>query len=227
MKLFVIGVGPGDPELITLKGYKLLQKIKLIFYPKGGKENIALNIVENLIKGDEKILIELPFPMVKDKDLSETWVSLADKIVYWLKKEKEGIFITLGDPAFYSTYYYIKVPLLQRGVKVDIIPGITSFSLASARFNIPLTLGNEKGVILTAEEFFKNIAFYKENTTIILMKVHRYIKEILEFARTNQFCCFIANRLGQKEEKLWYNIKDMEELHEDHLDYFTLVILKK
>ncbi|MFN3504692.1 MAG: precorrin-2 C(20)-methyltransferase [Caldimicrobium sp.] len=227
MKLFVIGVGPGEPELITLKGYKILQKINLIFYPKGGKENVALSIVENLISKDEKILIELPFPMVKEKDLTETWETLAETIINWLKKEIEGVFLTLGDPAFYCTYYYVKDFLLQKGVETEIIPGITSFSLASARFNIPLTLGNERAHIVPAEEFFKDLSYYKEKTTIILMKVHKYIKEILEFSKTNHFNCYIGYRLGQKKEKLWYNISNLEELQEDLLDYFTIAILKK
>lgn len=223
MRLFVVGVGPGDPELIPLKSFKLFKEKKLIFYPTGGKESLALSIIEKLINTEEKTLIDLHFPMTKSKNLSEIWLSLSEKIYSYLLKEKEGIFVTLGDPAFYSTFYYVADLLTKKGIEIEVIPGITSFSLASACFKIPLTLGEEEALILPAEKFVKDYLFYKNFSTIILMKSHKHMKEILEFSQKFNYSLYLGKRLGQREEKMWFNPK---EIPQEDLDYFSLVILQ-
>ncbi|MFN4132555.1 MAG: precorrin-2 C(20)-methyltransferase [Caldimicrobium sp.] len=224
MKLYVVGVGPGDPELITLKGYHLLKKCKLIFYPTGGKEALALSIVEKYISKEEKLLVDLYFPMKREKDLKEVWYQQAEKIWIYLSREKEGLFLTLGDPAFYCTFYYIAPFLKQKKVEIEVVPGISSFSLASARLHLPLTLGEEQTLILPAEVYLRNPDEYINCSSIVIMKTHRYLGEILEKAKRYNFSIFLCKRVGQSEEKLWYNL---EEVPEDELDYFSLIILKK
>ncbi|MEZ0344934.1 MAG: precorrin-2 C(20)-methyltransferase [Caldimicrobium sp.] len=224
MKLYVIGVGPGDSELITLKGLKILKKTPLIFYPTGGKETLALSIIKDLIPLEEKVLIELYFPMKKEGDLSSHWKTLAEIIKKHISEKKEGVFITLGDPAFYSTFFYLKPYLEEMKIETEIIPGINSFSAASARLGIPLALSKEEIVITGAESFLKNSEKYLFYHTIILMKCHRYLREIGDFAKNYGFSVFVGKRVGQKGEKLWYNLSEVKE---DDLDYFTLIILKK
>lgn len=224
MKLYVVGVGPGDPELITLKGYNLLKRCKLIFYPTGGKETLALSIVENYISREEKLLVELYFPMKKDKNLREVWSKQADMIREYLSKEGEGVFLTLGDPAFYCTFHHLTHLLLQKEIEIEIIPGITSFSLASARLQLPLTLGEEQALILPAETFLKNFSPEINFSTIVLMKIHKHLPQILDLAKEHNFSCFLCKRVGQREEKLWYNLT---EVPKEELDYFSLIILKK
>ncbi len=223
MKLYVLGVGPGDQELITLKAYNLLKRIPLIFYPTGGKETLALSIIESLLPNAEKILVELYFPMQKGY-LAKNWREISDKIALYLRKEKEGIFLTLGDPAFYCTFYYLAEFLIGLGIEIEVVPGISSFSLASAKFLLPLTLGDEQAIILPAEKLLATPELCAHFSTLILMKVHRYIREIIEFSKKYNFLCYLAKRVGQREEMLIANLKDLPKIE---LDYFTLAILKR
>ncbi len=224
MKLYVIGVGPGDPELITLKGLKILKRAPLIFYPTGGKETLALSIVKEFIALDEKILIELYFPMKKEENLHSHWKSLSETIKNHLCEKKEGVFITLGDPAFYSTFFYLKPYLEELGIETEIIPGISSFSAFSARLGIPLSLNKEEVVITNAENLLKNPEEYLFFQTLVLMKCHRYLEEIKDFAKRYGFLGYAGKRVGQKEEKLWYNLSKIKG---SDLDYFSLIVLKK
>ncbi|MCS7149236.1 MAG: precorrin-2 C(20)-methyltransferase [Caldimicrobium sp.] len=224
MKLYILGIGPGDPELITYKAYNLLKEITLIFYPTGGKEALALSILEKLLDLKDKSLIELYFPMKKERDLLEHWKNLSDKIVYHLRETNLGAFITLGDPAFYSTSYYLKDFLLAQGVEIEVVSGISAFSTASAKFLCPLTLGDEEVIITVGERLVKNQKCYTNLNCIVVFKCHKFMAQIQEFAKKNNFEVFLGNRVSLREERLWRN---PQELLNDDLDYFTLAILKR
>lgn len=223
MRLYVIGVGPGDPELITLRGLKILKEVPLIFYPTGGKETLALSIIEKVIPLREKRLLELYFPMQRVEELSQYWEEIAEKIRACLSDTGTGAFITLGDPAFYSTFFYLQSFLEKRGIEIEIIPGIGSFSAFSALLKIPLALHKEEVVITNADSFLKDPQKYLSFDTIVLLKTHRFVREIRDFVRTYGYTGFIGKRIGQASEKIWYNLSEVEE----ELDYFTIVILKK
>ncbi len=224
MRLYVVGVGPGDPELITLKGLKILKDTPLIFYPTGGKETLALSIIKKVIPLEEKRLVELYFPMQRVEELSPHWEDLTERISAYLSDTRTGAFITLGDPAFYSTFFYLQSFIEKRGIEIEIIPGIGSFSGFSASLKIPLALHREEVVITNAGSFLKSPQKYLSFDTIVLMKTHRFTKEIRDFARTYGYTGFTGKRIGQDFEKIWYNLSEVDE---DELDYFTLVILKK
>lgn len=224
MKLFVIGVGPGDPELITLKGKKILERIKLIFYPSGGKETFALSIVEKLLPLSDKKLVELYFPMKRDESLKELWQGLAESIIKELDIYKEGAFITLGDPSFYATFFYLKPYLQEKEIEIEIIPGISSFSALSAKLTLSLALGREEAVITVAENFIKNFEKFVNFDTIVIMKGNRHFNEIKEWAKKYSYQGLLGKRIGQGEEKIW---EDLNLASEEELDYFSTIILKK
>lgn len=108
MKLYVVGVGPGDPELLTIKAKKILEDSETLFCPKGGKESIALSIVEKVVDIKNKRLVFLDFPMVKTKDekqsknLKDTWENLAKKML------TEMTIVSSFDGFFYKFYCFIK-----------------------------------------------------------------------------------------------------------------------
>ncbi|MGC9017453.1 MAG: precorrin-2 C(20)-methyltransferase [Caldimicrobium sp.] len=224
MKLYVVGVGPGDPELITLKALNILRKVSLIFFPTGGKETLALSIVEALIPLKEKTLVELYFPMKKNEDLSSHWENLSQIIYKELTEKKEGVFITLGDPAFYSTFFYLKPYLEEKEVSLEVIPGISSISALASKFAIPLGLNKEEVLVTNAENLLKTPEKYVTFSTLVIMKCHKYIEALRDFAKKFKFSVYIGKRVGQNQEKLWYNPTDIKE---EKPDYFTLVILKQ
>jgi len=224
MKLYVIGVGPGDPELITLKGKRLLERLKLIFYPSGGKETLALSIVEKLLSLSEKKLVELHFPMKRDGTLREHWIGLSEVIKRELEIYGEGAFITLGDPSFYATFFYLKPYLQEEKIEIEVIPGISSFSALSAKLTLPLTLGREEAIITIAENLIKNFEKFVNFDTLVIMKGNRYFSEIREWSKNAGYEGYVGKRIGQEGERIW---EDLNLVSEEELDYFSTILLKK
>ena len=147
-KLYGVGIGPGDPKLLTLKAKEALEKADIIFAPKGSDEGISVarGIIEQVIE-NKKTYVELTFPMTKDKKLlREYWKKAGQRIAGELKKGKQAAFVTLGDPFIYSTYIYLLKMLKQDfpGIKVETIPGISAFNAAASRAGFSLLEGREK-----------------------------------------------------------------------------------
>ena len=144
-KLYGVGVGPGDPELITLKAKRVLEEVGCLAVPKTSseKESLALSIVRG-ISGTEKELVELLFPMSFDEKLLEkSWGRAVEEVMGRLEAGKDVAFITLGDPTVYSTYMYIHRALKRQGYDTEIVPGITSFCASSAKVGISLAENRE------------------------------------------------------------------------------------
>jgi precorrin-2/cobalt-factor-2 C20-methyltransferase len=147
-RLVVVGVGPGDPGLLTLRAKEVLQEAPVVFFPVKafGEKGVALEIVKGLIPSSTE-LVEVVFPMVKDQQaLEEAWKGGAERILN--HPAPWSAFVTLGCPQVYSTYFYIH-PYLK-GVEVEIVPGVTSFSACSALTGEPLVLGSEAMAVLSA-----------------------------------------------------------------------------
>ncbi len=147
-RLVVVGVGPGDPQLITLKTREMLQKAPVVFFPvkASGEKGVALEIVREHIPSTAE-LVEVVFPMVKDETvLKAAWQKGAKTILS--HPAPWGVFVTLGCPQVYSTFFHLK-PYLE-GIEVEVVPGVTSFSACSAKTGEPLVLGDETMAVLSA-----------------------------------------------------------------------------
>ena len=106
-KLYGVGVGPGDPELITLKALRLTKEADILAFPgENPKESVAYRIMKGAYPEiDSKQMISLPMPMIKDREeLKRVHDEGAKIIAEWLEKGKNVVFLTLGDPTVYSTY---------------------------------------------------------------------------------------------------------------------------
>ncbi|MEG1430575.1 MAG: precorrin-2 C(20)-methyltransferase, partial [Oscillospiraceae bacterium] len=149
-RLYGIGVGPGDPELLTLKAVRLLGEADIIAVPdKGTGEKTALNIVKDFVVGKE--LLYCPTPMVRDgARLEACYEEIATKICDLLKAGKTVAFITLGDPTVYSTYIYVHKKVLARGYGAELIPGVPSFCAVAAELGVSLCEGGERLLVVPA-----------------------------------------------------------------------------
>ncbi len=182
-KLYGIGVGPGDPELLTLKGARLIKETDIIFAPqsKNGKPSVALNIVQDIIdQRDEECEIFQPlFPMTEDKEkLHKSWDEATDILFDKLSKGLNAVFVTLGDPTVFSTFSYISSRLQQKGVEVELIPGITSFTACASRAGIQLTEQDDIMVVVPqVDERLTKILPYAD--TVVAMKTSRHL-DLLE-----------------------------------------------
>lgn len=228
-----IGVGPGDPELMTMKAAKVLTNAKVIAVPRSADSSsegsVALSIVRKAVDINGKELLELLFPMTKDKDrLAESRKEAAGLISDRLKKGEDVAFITLGDPMLYSTFSYL-IPLVKElsGADVKSIPGVTSFSAAASIAALPLAESKEKVIIIPAAYDIEEIrGLIGSFDTMVLMKVHkimdRLIDLLIELGIADK--AFFVSRAGWPGEEI---VSDIRTIKGRKLDYFSTVIVKR
>lgn len=183
--LYGIGVGPGDPELMTLKGARVLERCRHVFVPKARSENgsIALAIAGRYLGAGCEVH-ELVFPMSADRgELSLHWSEAAHSVAEVLGTGEDACFLTLGDPFLYSTYIYLVRSLREQlpGAEAITIPGITAFSAAAALAEFPVGEGRERVVILPASDDLEAVGeALGAGGTVILMKVGRRLASLLD-----------------------------------------------
>ncbi len=229
--LYAIGVGPGDPDFLTLKALKILKKIRFIFTAASGekKKSLALTIALPHLKNKPEI-IPLIFPMVRDKTiLEEAWEKAALKVLSVLDKGEDAAFVTLGDPSTYSTFTYLHRVLTQKRpeVNVQIVPGITSFQAAAARVQIPLAEGEESLMIVSGAKGSTEIEKAIDCCdNMVIMKAYKYYRDIVDtLERLNLLDKTVAvRRIGLKGESVTNRLKEWDG---QSPSYFTLLLTKK
>ena len=234
--LYVIGVGPGDPELLTLKAVRILNTVKCICVPKGREEgsSMALDIIKKIIRMNDKELIEAHFPMRKTKasahacELDIKWNETVKTVLGILNRGADMAFITIGDPTIYSTFFYLYDRLLELNplLSVEIIPGISSITASAAQAGISLGLADERIAVLPAT-YADDIGMVLEHfDTIILMKVHKVFDQVLamlDAAGLTDKALYIS-RTGMEDGQV---VRDIGTLKGKELNYFSMVIIKK
>ena len=184
-KLYGIGVGPGDTELLTLKAARILKTVPVIFTPKSSKEkdSIALSIVKPILKerNDYKrlMLVTPIFPMIENKDeLEKIWTSASEMIAQYLNSGRDVAFITLGDPSVFSTYAYVQKKLIE-DYEIETVPGITSFTACAAARNKALVEQNQiLTIVPKIDDRLEQVLEYSDS--IVLMKASRNTSELEE-----------------------------------------------
>ena len=148
-----VGVGPGDPELITVKALRLIREAEVIAVPgRKAEESVAYRIADAAAGGlEDKELVAVYMPMVNDREvIEEEHQKAASRLEEYLDMGKNSVFLTEGDPSVYSTFGYLRKILEEDGYTVETVPGVTSFCAAAARLGIPLAEWDEPLHILPA-----------------------------------------------------------------------------
>ena len=215
-KLLGIGVGPGDPELLTVKGARLLNNCRHLFVPKAKikSESLALDIAKGYLNEKTEVY-ELIFPMLTDKEeLERCWNESACRIAEVLKKGEDACFLTLGDAMLYSTYIYLIRALMEilPDVEVETVPGVTAFSAVAALINFPVGEGKELVTIIPAADDLETIRkALKNKGTVVLMKIGirlQGILDILEEEKVIDDAAFVAYA-GQGKERVETNLRKL------------------
>ena len=215
-KLFAVGVGPGDPELLTLKAVKTIKNADCIACVQSkGEPGIAYRIAKDAVPEIEsKELLLLDFPMRED-DIKEFHEKAAEQIILHLSKGKNVDFLTLGDPEFYSTFYYIAEIIKNNGYDFEIINGITSFSAVSSKLKMPLSLGDESVMITSGQ-------FCAYEGTLVILKVGKNIKEIKEKVSESGRKAYLIENCGMENERVYYDLQSIP----DEVGYLSIMIVK-
>jgi len=228
-KLYGVGVGPGDPELMTLKGKRILSEVETIAVPKtaADRDSLALSIAGQAV-AEGKEVMEFLFPMTYDEALlQESWEKAVEGIRQRLDQGKDVAFITLGDPTVYSTYLYLHHLLHEEGYATEIIPGVTSFCASAAALGIGLGENKESiAVIPSVYECENLMEVLKSFETIVLMKVSKSLprlKQLLEKEGLLERSALVI-RCGMEDQRLVY---DWASLETEKISYFSTMIVKK
>lgn len=223
-KLYGIGVGPGDPELLTCKAVRLIKECDVIAVPKGGSgEQTALQIAAAFIQ--DKPILHCDMPMTRDQAvLNACHDQAADDICALLDEGKNVAFLTLGDPAVYSTYWYVHRRVQARGYTVEIIPGVPSFCAAAARLGQALCEGSQMLHIIPASH-----SSTKEGLALsgnkILMKAGKSILEVRDLLEADGELdsAALVERCSMEGERV---VRDLREL-DDPTGYFSVILVQE
>lgn len=225
-----IGLGPGDPELLTLKAVRIIKDADCIFVPKAGskEESMALEIVKDMTKG--KRIIENVFPMTKDNSLlKEAWSKVTEEIKKELELGNNVAFLTIGDPLTYSTYVYLLkyIKDVLPDDRIHTVPGITSYNAAACMANFPLLERDGKLAVVPVSDNIESLKPVLESfDTVVLMKVAKRLDEVIELLEvmglTNT--SLFASDVG------WDNAiitQDITSLKGRGKGYMSIIIVKK
>ncbi|NPV29445.1 MAG: precorrin-2 C(20)-methyltransferase [Firmicutes bacterium] len=229
-KLYGIGVGPGAPELLTLKAARILQEVAVVFVPRGdkGEQSLALHVISPLLRPGQE-LREVTFPMTRQRrKLEAAWREAARTVAAVLDAGRDAAFVTLGDSTLYSTCFYLGEALraMRPELEVEVVPGVTSFSAAAALLNRPLACGREGLAVVPATKgraFLRQVLAAFENVVILKAgPVLEELRDLLAEAGRLEEAAYVC-RAGMPGQVLEENLAVAGELPED---YFSLILVR-
>ena len=219
-----VGVGPGDPELMTLKAIRLIKENDVIAVTgANAKEAAAYRIaVQNVPELENKELVPLYMPMIKDRTaIMAEHRRCADIVEAYLEQGRNVVYIALGDPTIYCTFSYIQHILETDGYTVELVSGITSFCAAAARMNTPLAEWDEQLHIIPAVHMTEEDLAYSGN--YVLMKSASHIKDVKELLRRSGKAVCAVENCSMPDERVY---RELEEIP-DNVGYFSLIIAEE
>ncbi|MEW6770507.1 MAG: precorrin-2 C(20)-methyltransferase [Bacillota bacterium] len=228
--LYGVGIGPGDPELVTLKALRVIRRVPVICAPHTRQEgeSIAGEIVAAVLSPEVmrgKEFLTLHFPMTRDKVLLErAWEEAAQQVVQHLQAGTDVAFVTLGDPSFYSTYPYLEraVRSLFPEVRTEVVPGVTSFSACAAAGGAAVQ-GNERLAVVPVTGADDLEAVVRDFNCTILLKAGRHLDEVRK----------VLDKIGLQDKAQLYERCGFAGARQGPLgefaeaDYLSLVVVKK
>jgi precorrin-2/cobalt-factor-2 C20-methyltransferase len=229
--VYAVGVGPGDPELLTRKAERILRSVDVILAPVSNpaEASVALGTIREYVDENRQEVIVHQFPMTSDRTrLLPAWQEAAALLAAHAEAGRSVAFITIGDPLFYSTFIYLLRILREQWphLPIEIVPGISSINAAASEAFLPLVEGEEKMVVIPAtagiEQIRKALETYE---TVVLMKVKPLFSAILDLIRSvgkEQSTTFVE-RVGSSRQKV---LTDFSKIAAHSPDYLSLLIIK-
>jgi precorrin-2/cobalt-factor-2 C20-methyltransferase len=230
--VYAVGVGPGDPELLTRKAERILRQADVILAPVSNpsEASVALETVREFLDAGRQEIIIHQFPMTSDKSrLIPAWQEAAALIAGRIATGQDVAFITIGDPLLYSTFIYL-LRIFRESypqIAIEIVPGISSINTSAAVAGIPLAEADERIAIIPAtagmEKVVDALARYE---TVVLLKVKPVFVEILELLRQmgGEWHAVFVERVGSARQKV---LTDLVEMAAHSPDYLSLMIIRR
>ena len=224
-----IGVGPGDPELLTVKAIKAIEAADVLIAPKTEKKegSVALEIARPYLKKDIEIVYQV-FPMVKDfAEDTGAWEENKEEILALLNAGKNVAFLTLGDPMFFSTYIYVFRLLEHEDVDIVTIPGVPAFIAIGSHVGRPIVEGNDVLAVIpgtASKERLEEVMPVAGSA--VVMKVYHNSAEIIDLLKRNHMAkdAVLVSRVGLDGERV---IHDLEAHADEKLNYLSTILARR
>ena len=229
--LYGIGVGPGDPELITLKAVRILNKVEVIFAAASSKNeySLALENAESHMQNGAEV-VRLNFPMTRHRNkLEKAWEENAHRILEYVQQGKDVAFITIGDPLTYSTFGYIMqtVGEIAPEVPICVVPGITSYQAATAVAREVMAEQEQTFCVISGSQGGERLRdVISRVDCVVMLKVYNHLDQILDTLKELgiEGQATLVSRCGMKNQVISRN---PEELRGKIIPYLSLMIVKK
>ena len=227
-----VGVGPGDPELLTIKAQKTLQKVAVISFTQldDGKESYALSVVRGVLEAAKPEFLAITIPSDDETPVSpQTWTDAAAEIAGHLSQGKDVAFITEGDPMLYSEFFQVlgSVKSVVPDLEFEIIPGVSSVMAAAASSGMPLVTHGQRLTILPKVYGIDDLREAITNSdTTVLMEVDRDLLQALanlEKLGLTGKTTYVRQASTSRENV----VEDISKLEAEDLDYFSLLIIRR
>ncbi|MDA0756510.1 MAG: precorrin-2 C(20)-methyltransferase [Crenarchaeota archaeon] len=233
-----IGVGPGDPDLLTVKAVKAIQDADMIMCPASAEDrpSIALSVVESLIdKSKNQEIVKLIFPMTKDKSILEAhWKKNSKIMAEKVLSGKNVVYLTIGDPYLYSTWIYMHREISKNypDMKITVIPGIVSMFTFASKVGISIAEGAEKVAIIPSCYDLSSVKEIAKNSEVLVfLKDGRYFDQVVELVRESGFSADSIFAIGQDlgtDKEIIRKLR-LGDVNDDTLTtkYFSILVIKR
>ncbi len=235
---YVVGVGPGDPQLMTLKAAKILENCDVWFVPSAFENggSMALKIASGVVSSEGKTILSHHFPMKQihrgeapDTEVKSAWQEAAKTIMAALGQGQDVVFPTLGDPSIYSTGFYVCETLQEYGspFQVEIVPGVSAIGASSAAAALPLCLGDERLVVIPATFENERIRELLElSDVVVFMKVYKVMERLVGLLEELGLVdnAVLVERCSLDDQRIWTNVREAvgQDIH-----YFSTMVVRK
>ena len=230
-RFYGVGVGPGDPELLTLKAQRLLQKVDVICFTQldNGEPSFALSVLEDVLREARPETLGITIPSDDSPVSMETWREAAKRIGGHLSQGQDVAFITEGDPMLYSEFPYLLdcVSPVFPELIIEVIPGVSSVMAAAASSGVPLVTPGQRLAILPAVNGIDDLREAITNyDTIVLMEVDSNLIQGLANLESLGLAgkAIYVRQASTAKERV---VEDIRQLSPEDFDYFSLLIIKR
>lgn len=225
-----VGVGPGDPELLTLKAWRLIQNAPVLsFLVNDRGRSQAKQIASDAIASAISQQIELPIyvPILLDRDpANEAYDQGASEIAQKLEHGLDVVFVCEGDPLFFGSFAYL-LERLQGDFTCQVVPGITSVNAAAATLVQPLTMLQESLAVISGRHTDDQILnALKQHDSLVIMKAGqarpRLLKLLKQSGRSGD--AQYLEYIGRDQQRV---VNDLSELELESGPYFSLFVITR
>ncbi len=231
--LYGVGVGPGAPDLITLRAVETIRRVPVLALPRGSDYGVskAWAIVQptiGAIAGQKRLF--LTFPMSKDPErLKPAWERAFARIGAELDAGRDVAFLTEGDPSLFSTFIYLQDEARVRwpGVRIEVVPGVTSITAVPAVTGVPLADGQERIAILPGAYGLKDLVeVLRRFDTVVLMKIGAELPRIIAALEQEGLLdrAVYVSRATMREQRI---VRDLRAVGAERGDCFAMVVVSR